>query len=807
MPPVTRYCPKCGSVLNVPHPAPEKMPCPKCGAVLRFSPAKSGSQAAPPLQAPARGAAVAVVNKTVAGHQLQRELARGGLGVIYLAYHPHFADFRAIKRPLQSDGVERDVLLARFRREVQAVGGLRSNNVIRAYDAGEDAEGPYVVTEYLDGESFSSLATRLCMLPVPEACELIRQAALGLQAAHARGLVHRDVKPSNLMLARDGTTGARVVVIDWGLVKAAGDGPTVRLTQLHTEMGTLDYISPEQIRDAHTVDIRADIYSLGATLYCLLAGQPPFAGRSDDEKRQAHEREKFPRLDRVRPSVPRQVLDILEKMVKKNPAERYQTPGEVANALQPFGCAGPHLLLALLAPAPSRAPPQHPAAETPPLRMKDILTAETILTPPAVAPISQRSYPNQPAPAPAQRISTAPTVSTKRPWSGLRIGGLLLVGFSFLACAGVASLVVYEEAWKVKDTTASTKGKPKYPPAPTGPRLPGGEPGLMKAMSGHPHPASEIAFMPDGRTGISRHFFSIAMWDLSDYVQRPAPWGVSRSDFGLITVSPDGKRIAAATTNLIDLWNGKTYNKDGPLISIVGNCTALAFSPDSKILATAERIIIDGKTKFVLRFWDAEEREQKKTIDLEAPALGLSFSPDGQFLAVSNSVKSGDKKMFVYRADNLSVVRQLDGHPESACVAAFFADGKRLLSASPRDGTLRFWNVDEADKENVGKEIGKPIQAGTSVTDLTNPLDAKDPNVMSTVAFWPWGRALTAHLDGGLKLWDLDTGEQLLRFKNPSEAAHSFATALAISPDGYHALAAYNDAKVYLFRLPPPRDK
>jgi serine/threonine protein kinase len=596
MPPTTRYCPKYAFPLTVPHPPPEKMACPKCAAVLKFAHANAavggtGSGDRHAVASPS-GSVKAAPAKTVAGHTIQRELSRGGLGVIYLAYHPHFADFRAIKRPLESDGVEREVLLARFRREMQAVGGMRSNNVVRAYDAGEDAEGPYVVTEYLDGESFSSLASRLCMLPIAEACELIRQAALGLQAAHARGLVHRDIKPSNLMLARDQTSGARVVVIDWGLVKMAGEAPGARLTQLHTEMGTLDYISPEQIRDAHSVDIRADIYSLGATLYCLLAGQPPFAGRTDDQKRQAQVQEKFPRLDQVRPSVPRSVLDILEKMVKKNPAERYQTPAEVANALQPFCCAGPHLLLALLAPArtPVRSP--HTAAETPPLQMKDILSAETILTPPAVASISQRSYPNQPAPTPAQPISTAPTASTKRPGRGLRIAGLLLVGLCFLACAGVAGLVLYEEVGKVKDTTASTKGKPKQPPPPTGPRLPGGEPGPMKAMSapaGFVAP-SEIAFMPDGRTAITRYASWICMYDLSDYVQRPTPWQVGSPNSGLIVVSPDAKRIVAATDNFVALWNGKTYNKDGPPISLVGDCTAIAFSPDSKILATAERI-------------------------------------------------------------------------------------------------------------------------------------------------------------------------------------------------------------------------
>ncbi len=449
MPPTTRYCPKCGSVLNVPHPAPEKMPCHKCGAILRFGPAKSSSQAV--LRAPAYAAAAVAVNKTVAGHQLQRELARGGLGVIYLAFHPHLHDFRAIKRPLPGDAADRDVLLGRFRREVQAIAGMHSPHVIRAYDAGEDADGPYLVTEYLDGEALSGLVTRLCMLPVPEACEIARQAALGLQAAHERGLVHRDIKPSNLMLARGGAGAGRVVVIDWGLVKSAADAPANRLTRVHTEMGTLDFIAPEQILDAHSVDIRADIYSLGITLFCLLAGQPPFANRSDDEKRQAHAREKFPRLDQLRPTIPRPVLDILEKMVKKNPAERYQTPGEVARVLQPFGCEA-HQLLALLAPGASAVPTPRPVGQATPLQMKNILEAGTVLAPTTPAPTHAANLESVPPLRATQ--PTAPAAGPPRRSRGLMLFGLAAVALiAFLVCGGgVVGMVLWDNHGTTKDS-------------------------------------------------------------------------------------------------------------------------------------------------------------------------------------------------------------------------------------------------------------------------------------------------------------------------------------------------------------------
>lgn len=374
---MTIACPQCKHPLVLPHPAPERMPCPNCRAIIKFAPVKSAA-----VKVPVATSAAVSTAKMVAGYELQRELARGGLGIVYLAYHPHLKHYRAIKRPQPRPDLDNEILLGRFRRETEALGTLESKHIIRAYDAGADADGPYMVTEYLDGESLSSLAARHRPLPVSEACELIRQVALGLQSAHEAGMVHRDIKPSNLMLTRANSGTARTVVIDWGLVKRNGEANASanRLTKIHTELGTLDYISPEQIRDAHAVDIRADIYSLGATFYFLLAGQPPFYGRSDEQKQLAQTREEFPSLEQARPDVPANLINILKKMVKKNPAERYQTPGEVAAALQPFACTEPHRMLALLAPvAINQAAPNDTAR---------ILDEKTQLAPPPSAPIA-----------------------------------------------------------------------------------------------------------------------------------------------------------------------------------------------------------------------------------------------------------------------------------------------------------------------------------------------------------------------------------------------------------------------------------
>jgi serine/threonine protein kinase len=420
-------CPHCKSPLTLPQPAPERMPCPHCQAILRFAPAKSVGAIKSPAATSAVGGVQTSTARMVAGYELQRELARGGLGVVYLAYHPHLKHYRAIKRPQPRADLDNDTLLARFRREMEALGALDSKHVIRAYDAGADGEGPYLVTEYLDGESLSSLVARHRRLPVSEACELARQAALGLQSAHECGIVHRDIKPSNLMLTRAAAGTARTVVIDWGLVKRMGeaDVPAHRLTKIRADLGTPDYIAPEQIVDAHTVDIRADIYSLGVTLYFLLAGQAPFQGRTNEQKLLAQAKEPFPPLSPGRTDIPKPVMDILVKMVRKNPADRFQTPGEVAAALQPFACAEPHRMLALLAPV--------PIAAVAPNDTNRILDEKTQIAPPP--PIAA----SQPGPQ-SQRIIL---------WLAAAAGLLVVLS----ACVAVSAIMMF----KGKET--DTKGK------------------------------------------------------------------------------------------------------------------------------------------------------------------------------------------------------------------------------------------------------------------------------------------------------------------------------------------------------------
>ena len=212
--------------------------------------------------------------------------------------------------------------MSRFHREMEAVGRLDHPNIVRAHDAGEADGQFFLVMELVDGANMSSLVRSGGPLGVADACEIVRQAAIGLQHAHEHGLIHRDVKPSNLMLATSGV----VKVLDLGLARlqaeAWSDGEATASGQI---IGSPDYMAPEQGSNPREADARADVYALGCTLYFLLAGRPPFGSKGHDtlmQKVMAHANEDAMPIQQLRPDVPSPLAAILDTMLAKNPANR-----------------------------------------------------------------------------------------------------------------------------------------------------------------------------------------------------------------------------------------------------------------------------------------------------------------------------------------------------------------------------------------------------------------------------------------------------------------------------------------------------
>jgi formylglycine-generating enzyme required for sulfatase activity len=269
-------------------------------------------------------------------YEVIRELGRGGMGVVYLVRNKLMGRLEVLK-VVGGHLVERPGVRDRFLREVQSAAKLQHKNIVAAYSAMRFGESIVLAMEYIDGDDLAKAVKSSGPLPVTNACYFIYQVALGLQHAHERGMVHRDIKPANLILARDGKK-AIVKVLDFGLAKVTSEGQQADsgLTREGQMLGTPDYIAPEQIRDAQSADIRADIYSLGCTFYYLLTGKPPFHGEHLWDVYQAHFSMDAAPLNLVRPEVPIEVAALVAKMMAKEPGRRFQTPAEVAQALKPF---------------------------------------------------------------------------------------------------------------------------------------------------------------------------------------------------------------------------------------------------------------------------------------------------------------------------------------------------------------------------------------------------------------------------------------------------------------------------------------
>jgi serine/threonine protein kinase len=276
----------------------------------------------------------AVVPQQIGQYRLLEKLGRGSMGVVYKAFHTKLKRPVAVKL-LPSYSQRSPNAVIRFHREMEAVGRLDHPNIVRAHDAGESDGQFFLVMEFVDGANMSSLVRSGGPLEVAEACDVVRQAAIGLQHAHDHGLIHRDVKPSNLMLATSGV----VKVLDLGLARlqaeAWSDGEATASGQI---IGSPDYMAPEQGSDPRGADARADVYALGCTLYFLLAGRPPFGSKEYDtllQKVMAHANEEAVPIEQLRPDVCPQVVAILDKMLAKNPADRCST-ADVIQSLSPF---------------------------------------------------------------------------------------------------------------------------------------------------------------------------------------------------------------------------------------------------------------------------------------------------------------------------------------------------------------------------------------------------------------------------------------------------------------------------------------
>lgn len=271
---------------------------------------------------------------SIGEYLILEHIGDGGMGRVYKARSRDTGKIVALKL-LNPQSAADESAVRRFRREIETASRLKHPNIVATIGSGEEQGHQYLVMEFVDGNDLASLVRNNEQLPVQTAVDCITRAAHGLIYSHAKQVIHRDIKPSNLLLSHSG----EIRVLDMGLARIAGEiGPgdqtQTQITKTGSIMGTVDFMAPEQALNPKKADGRADIYSLGCTLYFLLTGEKPYPGETVMEVLVAHREAPIPSLTSVRRDVPGSLEQVFRKMVAKNPGDRYQSMEEVVTALQ-----------------------------------------------------------------------------------------------------------------------------------------------------------------------------------------------------------------------------------------------------------------------------------------------------------------------------------------------------------------------------------------------------------------------------------------------------------------------------------------
>ena len=383
------------------------------------------------------------------GYVILDKIGTGGMGQVFLAEHAAMRRRVAIKvlpAPVADDPVARE----RFHREARSAAALDHPNIIRVFDMNREGRLLYLVMEYLEGITLLSLVSKVGKLSVAAAADYARQVAIGLQHAHESGMVHRDIKPNNLLVDRLGV----VRILDLGLVRSLADADSKLTSQIgaNSILGTADYLAPEQAVDSSTVDIRADVYGLGATLYYLLAGHPLFPEGKTAQKLMWQQWKNPTLITDLRPDVPAGLGHALRKALAKKPDDRFQTPQQFADALAPYARVSAPASGIIPAPPPRRPGPPGVVSPAPSGPSSSPGSSQVVQLPENWNQQSETSTQDQTPLPPSLIPSPEPVVAVEEPKfedesdptvskSGLGFPARLLVGLLLLTVVIVAVII------------------------------------------------------------------------------------------------------------------------------------------------------------------------------------------------------------------------------------------------------------------------------------------------------------------------------------------------------------------------------
>ncbi|MFO0927532.1 MAG: serine/threonine-protein kinase [Gemmataceae bacterium] len=709
----------------------------------------------------------------IGGYRLIERLGAGGTGAVFLAEHEVMKRRVALKI-LSAAVASEPAMLKRFEQEAQAAGALDHPNIVRAHDFRREGNLHILVMEYVKGPSLQQVLDKRGPLDVAVACDYIRQAAIGLQHAHEAGIVHRDIKPANLLVDASGV----VKILDMGLARFAPQGQESLTRQFdeNAVMGTADYLAPEQGINLHDVDHRADIYSLGATLYAVLAGEPPFNAGSVTQKLLWHQMREPPRLDARFKHVPTALADIVSRMMAKSPDDRYQTAAEVAEVLTPFCSASPtpqgppsspslsdsgrnYLRAATgtpLTPVPNKtAPPPNDALTTPrPWQKK-----------PAAEDGSPREEaPRPPAPEPDEEPASnlVAILSLVAVMSAV----LLLIG-------GVIAFLIWGSPPPVTSGPQPDEHVDRTPPPLQGTEVPKALPdavGELFSLRGHTGKVERLVFTPDGK-----HLLSggedrvIRVWDVLQRQEVKTLTGhTGRINF--LSMNAKGDRLLSACEDgSVRVW----VMPDGKHIR------SLPHTPKAwaAVFGRNDNEVIVGGEPYALDVWNLPTDKKPRQLQGHTGTVNwLAYRPTGNVHQVLSA--SWDKTVKVWDLNNGKVIHDLKDHNDRVNVVAVTPNGQFAVSGGS-DRMVRLWDL------NSGKHLHAFPGHTAPVWTLAVTPDSK--------------RALSSGQDGTILLWDLAGRKQVRQYPRQS----SDVPGLAVTPDGKHFASGGHDGTVRLWGLPP----
>jgi serine/threonine protein kinase len=368
---------------------------------------------------------------TIGPFRILERIGVGGMGHVYLCEGPAQPRRVAVK-VLPPAKADQPAALGRFYREARAAACLDHPNIVRTHEINQDGNLHYIVMDYFEGSNLLDIVKKFGPLDIGRAVSYALQVARGLDHAFRNGIVHRDIKPGNILIDRHGV--ARV--LDMGLARFYKDH-TDLLTLKYDDrvvLGTADYVAPEQVANSHGVDIRADIYALGATLYFLLAGQPPFPIGTVSQKLLWHRTKEPAPVEQVRPEVPRDLAALVALMMSKDPQERFQTPAQVVAELEPW------LPASVALPAPEEMPRLSRAAIEDSINDEEERSSSSAMSD---TPLSTPAPSTLPSPALAQSpADVAVSVAPDAPARPVGRSAQARLGIAVTALVVLASLVL-----------------------------------------------------------------------------------------------------------------------------------------------------------------------------------------------------------------------------------------------------------------------------------------------------------------------------------------------------------------------------